>query len=337
MAELLDLDGPDTVRMTVAEATELAMSALKRVGYTGEEATIISDQLIDNALCGYKYAGLPRVFLIAHNDKTDAGRVPVKVVHETLLSATLDGGNNVGYLGVWHAAHKAIEIAKKSGMASVGVYSTHFSGRNSYYVEKIVKEGFIAFHVGSSDPRVMPPGAAAPALGTNPICFGFPSKSGPVTVDIGTASIMGGDLRFHSLLKKPLPEGIAFDRNGEPTQDADEALQGGVLPFGGHKGYGLSFAVQALGLLAGSAQPRGNVQDFGFLFWVIDPQLMLPGTDFAQLMSGLVATVKATPRRAGVDEIRIPSERAARERELRRVQGIVLERDVVAKIRALKS
>jgi LDH2 family malate/lactate/ureidoglycolate dehydrogenase len=266
MAELLDSDTPDTVRMPVADAVELAISALKRVGYTGEEATIISDQLIDNALCGYKFAGLPRLFLIAHNDKTEAGRVPVKTVHETNLSATLDGGNNIGYLGVWHAARVAIEKAKKSGMASVGVYNTQFSGRNSYYVEKIVKEGFVALHIGSSDPRVMPPGAAAPALGTNPICFGFPSKAGPVTVDIGTASIMTGDIRLHSLLKKPLPEGIAFDRHGEPTQDADAALGGGVLPFGGHKGYGLSFAMQALGLLAGSARVRGQVQDFGFLF-----------------------------------------------------------------------
>jgi LDH2 family malate/lactate/ureidoglycolate dehydrogenase len=36
-----------------------------------------------------------------------------------------------------------------------------------------------------------------------------------------------------------------------------------------------------------------------------------------------------------VEEIRIPSERAFRERERRRVEGIVLERKVVEALRAL--
>src|SRR5688572_7949862 len=57
---LLDADRPDTVRLTVAEATELGERALQRVGYSGEDARIIVDQLVDNALCGYRFAGLPR-------------------------------------------------------------------------------------------------------------------------------------------------------------------------------------------------------------------------------------------------------------------------------------
>jgi LDH2 family malate/lactate/ureidoglycolate dehydrogenase len=48
-----------------------------------------------------------------------------------------------------------------------------------------------------------------------------------------------------------------------------------------------------------------------------------------------VRTIKATPRQPGVDEIRIPSERAQRERELRRKQGIVIERKVIESIVAL--
>lgn len=336
MAALLDDDSPDTVRLTVDEATDLSLGALKRIGYLDADARIITGQLIDNALCGYKYAGLPRIVTIAKDEKGKPGRVPVRIVHETPISALLDGGNNVGYISVWHGAELAIAKAKKAGMASVGVFNSYYSGRNAYYVEKIVRAGLVGIHIASSDPRVVPPGAAAPALGTNPICFGFPSREGPVTVDIATASIMNGDMRLHQWLEQPLPEGIAFDRHGEPTREATAALDGGgVLPFGGHKGYGLAFAIQALGLLAGSALTRGKVQDFGFLFWVIDPKLMLPGSDFDQLVSELVSKIKSTKRRPGVDEIRIPSERATRERDLRREQGIVLERKILAEIIAL--
>ena len=90
-----------------------------------------------------------------------------------------------------------------------------------------------------------------------------------------------------------------------------------------------------MGLLAGSAMARNRVLDYGFYFLALDPNVMLPGHDFKALMTELVQAVKATPRQPGVDEIRIPSERANRERERRRVEGIVLERKVVAALEAL--
>jgi LDH2 family malate/lactate/ureidoglycolate dehydrogenase len=172
-------------------------------------------------------------------------------------------------------------------------------------------------------------------LGTNPICFGFPSANGPVIVDMGTASIMWGEVMLHAHLGKPLPEGVGFDEHGNPTRDAEAALKGGVAPFGGHKGYALSFAIQALGLLAGAALARGQVRDYGFLFWVLDPEVMLPGGQFASQMAEYVRQIREAPRRHGVAEIRVPSERAFRERERRRQEGIVIESKVVEALRAL--
>ena len=331
----LDADSPETIRMSVDEATALGVAALERVGYSGEDARIIVDQLVDNALCGYKFAGLPRILAIAGDEKTGKERRPVKIVHETPLSALMDGGNNVGYVVAYRAAEVAIEKARKHGMASVGAYDSYYSGRNAFFVEKVVKEGLVCLHIASAKPRAVPPGAAKPALGTNPLCFGFPSDNGPVIFDMGTAALMWGDIMLHAHLGQPLPDGIGYDENGKPTNDASAALRGGVATFGGYKGYGLSFAVQALGLLAGAALARGEVQDYGFLFWVLDPNLMLPGGEFQKQMSELVTKIKATPRQPGVDEIRIPSERAFREREQRRKEGIVLERKVVDSLKAL--
>ena len=181
----------------------------------------------------------------------------------------------------------------------------------------------------------MPPGATRPALGTNPIAFGFPSDEGPVIFDIGTASLMWGEVLLAAETGEALPPGLAFDADGNPTTDGREAAKGGVAAFGGHKGYGLAFAVQALGLLAGAAIPRGQAQDYGFLFLVIDPGSLLPGNPFAAQMSELVRAIRATPRREGVEEIRIPSTRAFRERERRRVEGILVDRAVIAALEAL--
>ena len=331
----LDVDTPDTIRMSVAEATALGEGALQRLGFSADEARIVVDQLVDNALCGYKFAGLPRILAIAGDRKTRDARTPIRIVHETPVSAMLDGGNNVGYIAAYRAAEVAIEKVRAMGIASVGTYNSYYSGRNAYYVERIVREGYFAFHVASAQPHVLPPGAAAPVLGTNPICFGFPSADGPVIVDMGTAALMWGDVMLHAHLGQALPEGIGFDSQGRPTTNAGEVLRGGVAAFGGYKGYALAFAVQAMGLLAGAALKRNRPLDYGFYFIALNPQIMLPGGDFARQMSELVKAVKAAPRQPGVDEIRIPSERAYRERERRRVEGIVLERKVVESLQAL--
>ncbi len=334
-AVLLDADEPDTIRLKVEEARAIGETAVQRIGYTAEDARIVVDQMIDNMLCGYKFAGLPRILAMASEDKIKLGRTPIKVVKETPVSALMDGGNNIGYVACYHAAHKAIEKAKALGIASVGVYNTYYSGRNAYFVEKIVEQGYVVMHTASNKPRVVPPGAARPALGTNPICLGFPSEEGPVTFDIGTASFMWGEVMLHAHLGEPLPEGIGFDENGKPTRDAAATLKGGVAPWGGYKGYGLSFAIQALGLLAGSAIIRDEVLDYGFLFWVINPEIMLPGNDFKKRMSQYVREMKALPKQPGVSEIRVPSERASRERERRRVEGLVVKRKVIESLRAL--
>jgi L-2-hydroxycarboxylate dehydrogenase (NAD+) len=176
----LDPNRPDAVRLSVSDARALGEAALGRIGYGGDDARIITDQLIDNSLCGYRFAGLPRILAIAREAKTKNARVPVAVVHETPVSALVDGGNNVGYVAVYRGAEIAIAKAKQSGVAAVGVYNSYFSGRNAYYLERIVNAGLVGLHTASGSPHIVPPGATRPALGTNPIAFGFPSVDGPV-------------------------------------------------------------------------------------------------------------------------------------------------------------
>jgi len=334
-SQYLDATPPGTVRVSVAEATEIGERALRKIGFSKDDADIILGQLIDNALCGYPFTSLPRILAIAGDPKTKEPRRPVRVIHETPVSAMLDGGNNVGYVAVYRAAEVALEKAKANRFSLVGVHDSYYSGRNAYFVEKLVNAGFVALHTACGRPHVVPPGGTRPALGTNPICIGFPTADGPFIVDMGTAALQWGEVMLHAHLGWPLPEGVGVDREGMPTRDAKEALQGGVLPFGGHKGFGLSVAMQTLGLLAGAALPRGDVQDYGFLFIVFSPDLLLPADQFARQASALIEAIKATPRKAGVDEIRIPSERAFRERDRRRREGIVLEKKVVDALNAL--
>jgi LDH2 family malate/lactate/ureidoglycolate dehydrogenase len=325
----------DRMRLTVAEAREVSERALLGLGYDAEEAWIIADHAIDAALCGYEYSGLAKLLNIPEHRRFKRPRTAIKVLRETEISTLLDGGNNVGMLAMYHATRSAIAKAADRGVAIVGVTNSWMSGRSAYYVEMIAKADLVGIHTAASARSVAPFGGARPALGTNPIAFGMPSSRGPIVFDMGTSAFMGTDLAYRERLGQSLPEGVAVDADGNPTCDPAAARLGALLPFGGYKGFGLALMVQALGVLAGSALDPGE-QD-GYLFIVFKPDLLVSRDEFKGQLGDLVDRIKATPRQTGVDEIRIPGERAfcCRERALR--EGIEVDRVVYDALAALQA
>lgn len=325
----------ERISLTVDEALALGQAALRGIGVGADEARVITDHLVDNMLCGYEFAGLPRIIAIAEHPKFKEATTDVAIVHETPTSALVDGGNRVGYVPVLKGALLAASKAKASGMAVVGVSNCWFSGRNAYYLEQIARQDLVAIHTASGLNNVVPPGATRAALGTNPIGFALPTASDPLIFDMGTAATMWGEVLLYAMLDKQFPEGIGVDSQGRPTTSAREIAQGGVLPFGGHKGFGLSVVVQALGLLAGARRANGNVIDSGFLFIVVDPGLLMPPGEFRAQLTEMLDQLRALPRQPGVEAIRIPSERAFAERARRRRDGVTLPVQVRDALRAM--
>ena len=333
--KLLDIDSDETVRLSVSEAQELGEQALLKLGFTSEEAGIVTTHLVDASMWGYEFAGLPRILVIAERPELKKPRTPVSIVRETAVSALLDGGNNVGYISLLRAVEVAIEKVRKSGVAVIGLRNSWFSGRNAYYMEKIARAGFAAIYTASSTPTVVPPGATRKVLGTNPMAIALPGKVNPFIFDMGTASVMSGEMLMKAFLGEEFPEIVGIDKNGTPTRVARDMVEGGVFPFGGHKGYGLSLAIQALGLMAGARLRNGELCDFAHLFIAFDPELFMPADQFTSELEELLMKIRTLPRQPGVSEIRIPSERGFHEREIRRKQGILVNKRVVERLRQM--
>jgi len=314
----------ERVHLSVAEARALSERAMQGIGYEPEEARILADHVIDAALCGYEYSGLPKLLNVADHPRFKLPRGPMRIARETGVSALFDGGNQSGMLGMYYAACAAIERAKPHGLAVIGVSNIWMSGRSAYYVEMVARAGLIGIHTVAAPAMVAPPGGAGPALGTNPIAFGFPMDPDPLVIDLGTSTFMGTDLQFRQRLGIPLPEGVAIDQHGRPTTDAAAARRGALLPFGGHKGYALALAMHALGVLCGGAYPH----DGGYVVIALRPDLFLSLDDYRRALAAEVAAIKATPRQDGVQEIRIPGERAYRERARLAREGIEIDRRI---------
>jgi len=326
---------PGRIRLSVAEARDLAEGALRGIGYRDDEARIIADHVIDAALCAYEYSGLAKILNIADSAHFREPRRPVKALRETDVSLAFDGGNNVGMLALYYAAEATIEKAAAHGIALVSVTDAWMSGRSAYYVEMIANAGLVAIHTASSSRLVAPPGGAAAALGTNPIAIAVPSSHGPIVLDMGTSAYMMTEVMLRERLGEQLPAGVAIGPGGEPTRDPTLARRGALLPFGDYKGFGLGLMMQALGVLAGAGSEHES--DYGYLFIAFRPDLVGPADIFNRQVAQLIERVKATRRQPGVDEIRIPSERAFRCRERALREGLEIDRLVFDALSALRA
>jgi LDH2 family malate/lactate/ureidoglycolate dehydrogenase len=194
----------------------------------------------------------------------------------------------------------------------------------------IARAGLVVIHTVAIPPLVAPFGGTRPALGTNPIAFGFPTEGDPLVIDMGTSAFMWTDLQLRDRLGAPLPEGVALGPNGHPTTDAGTALQGALLPFGGleggYKGFGLALAMDALGTLAAATRPADDIS--GFMFIVFKPGVFLPAEAYRREVTRRINMIKATPRQMGVEEIRIPGERSYRTRARLMQEGIEIDHKV---------
>ena len=297
---------------------------MRAAGHTYEEAAIIADHLIDCELRGLQFGGLPRALsIIERIRETTTPRRAITLLRETPVSAALDGGDQVGYLVGRRVTDLAIQKAKATGLAVVGANETWYTGMFSYYLEMVTQAGFAGMAAGSAPPRVAPFGGTEGRFGTNPIAFGFPSTTTPIIWDVGTAAVMSGEVILARRLGEQLPEGSAFNPDGQPTQDPDAALAGAFAVWGGHKGSGLAMVVQLLGMMCGAAAAPPIVRDCGFFLLVVDPGLLSSADEYKQRVAEYADSLRATRPLEPGKPVRVPFERSIHERSKRLAAGTI--------------
>lgn len=123
---------------------------------------------------------------------------------------------------------------------------------------------------------------------------------------------------------EPLPNHVAYDKDGNWTTNANMVLDdgGSIATFGGHKGMGLSLCVELLaGALSGSAvlghvPSKKIAKSWGHTFIAIRHELLVD--DYPNKVSSIIQTVKNSG-----SAVRIPGERSIQTTIQRQKDGII--------------
>ncbi len=320
-----------TVTIPLQEARRLSMAALTGAGIDSREAEIIADVLLEAEIRGRATHGLIRLSGIVSRAKGQAD-ANIQVVREDGRHALVDAGGKFGYIAAHYAMELAIEKTAKHGLALVGVKNSGHSGMLGYYARMALKRDFIGIAICNTSPMVAAFGGIDAVFGTNPIAVAIPSDNVPLVLDMSTSSVTFGDLLVASREGRKLPEGGALNSEGEPTTDPEEARNGVLLPFGGHKGFGLGLVVQ---ILAGALVDAETLKTGGILLMTVDPAIFLPLDEFKTRVASYTDFVKSSRKADGIEDILIPGERGEQKKQECLKNGIPLSKNLLEQVREL--
>lgn len=310
------------------ELKDLMKAKLMSAGLHEDHADMTAEILTWSDERGYHSHGAVRVEY--YSERIYKGGITVDPKFEWKetgpCSGIFEGDNGIGYVAATLSTRKAIEMAKKNGIAVVGTAHCSHTGSIGYYTEMCAKEGLCAICFCQSDPMAVPFGGTEPYYGTNPISFAAPAADGRhIVFDMATTVQAWGKILDKRSRGDAIPADWAVDENGEPVTDPNKV--NALVPIAGAKGYGLMMLVDVFsGILLG-VPFGGHVssmyhdlsvgRDLGQMIIVMDPDRFCGAKEFMENMAKSMDELNAIPPAPGFDKVYYPGERA----EMRRDQA----------------
>ncbi|MCX5910215.1 MAG: Ldh family oxidoreductase [Deltaproteobacteria bacterium] len=325
-------------RIVAAEALrEFCQTVFEKSGVPPEDARASADVLVRADRRGIESHGVARLrrYYTGLKNGLMIARPEIKILHETPVSARIDGGNALGQVAGRRGMETAISKARKNGIGLVAVGNSNHFGIAGYYSMMALEYDLIGLSLTNSNAYVVPTFGREGMIGTNPLSVAVPALTErPFVLDMSTAVATLGKLEVHHRMGKKIPRGWAIDEKGQSCDDPDRILRnlkskagGGILPlggdgeeWGGHKGYGLDLLADILsGVLSGSGYlnllypqtPEGKSlpSRIGHFFgaWRVD--FFRPAEEFKRDMDDFIRRLKNSAKAEGQARIYVHGEK----------------------------
>ncbi len=336
------------------QLTAFTTAVFRHLGIPEEDALLASEVLATADIRGIDSHGVARMYsyfgMLSHGRINP--RPQIKIIRETLSSASIDGDNGLGLVVGPRANQIALDKADHAGTGWVSVSNTNHYGIAGYYVLKALERDIIGWSMTNTTKLVAPLWGAERMLGTNPISIAFPGKEEPpIVIDMATCTAAYGKIEMANRAKKSIPEGWAIDNNGQMTTVPGDMIDGGALsPLGsvrergGHKGYCLAVMVDVLCCMLSGANwgpfappfalrqeiPSRSVgKGIGHFFGAMRIDGFIDPDEFKKQIDDYIHTLRNTKPQAGTEGPLLPGDPEREAEKIRSKKGIPLIQPVI--------
>ena len=327
------------MRIFYEELKTLTAKKLTSLGLKEQDANKVADCYVTADLYGVTSHGVE--ILPAHLKRLQAGGYNLQPNFVTIRAGgsfqVVDGDNAIGVLSALHCTELAIKGAKANGVFAVNSFHNNTLGPAFYYALEMAKKGCIGITLCNSPAQMTVPNGKSKLLGTNPLAIAVPNGETPIVLDMATSAVAKSKIKQMKEQGKEIPIGWALDENFQPTQNAEEALKGYVLPMAGFKGYGLALMIDILaGALSGAGyldkvgrfySPEYACMDVGFSFIAIDPTQTY-GKNFAEFINEYCIHIRSDERVDESKEISLPGDDRLQYKKENQQNGIEISTEI---------
>ncbi len=321
--------------------------ALATTGMLNEQARIVADTLATTDAMGVYTHGTK--LLLGYIKKLQAGGydprgVPM-IERQGPAWGIIDGQSALGMIGCNAAMELAVQKAKQTGIAYVGLKHTAHVGAIGYYASMGARQGCITMVTGNDIPSVAAPGSCKAVLGSNPIAYGIPRIGrDPIFLDMATAATAGGKVYAACQRGEPIPDTWLVGPDGKPTTDGSlYPANAALAPMAGHKGYGIGLWCEILSAILPGGNHTWNVGSWLFddpskpsnhtaSFTAIDVSVISDPNRFDIQLQSLIDEIHAAPRAEGSSGVLLPGQREWSQFHHSKSSGIPLPIDVLDKL-----
>jgi len=339
---------------------QFALEIFLKIGCPEDQAREATEVLLSADLRGIDSHGLARLsgYVRLWEARRVNARPDIRIVHETLSTAVVDGDRGLGLVVAPRAMAIAIEKAKQCGTGWVAVKNSNHFGIAGYHAMKALHHDMIGMAMTNASPLVAPTYSVERLLGTNPICVAIPAgRQPPFVADFATTTAANGKLEILQRKNKKAPLGWIQDKKGNPSTNPNELKDGGALvplgsdpEHGSHKGFCLGGWVDIfsavlsganygpwvppfVSFLAPTADPVG--EGIGHFFGAMRVDAFRPSDEFKMHMDRWITRFREAKTVEGQDRVIIPGDPERESEGLRMKQGIPLNPRVVDDIKEL--
>lgn len=299
----------------------LASDILEAVGTPHDRARTVAESLVEADLQGVTSHGV--MLLPMYVDRIRNGSVipsaKATVISDSGTSVILDAGHGLGQPSSDTAMSLAIEKAQDLGTGITAVRHAFHFGMARRYALQAADADCIGIAMCNTRPLMPAPGGAERLVGNNPVAIALPTAGRtPLVLDLAMSEAAMGKIRFADQTGEPIPDTWATDSSGVPTTDPAAAIDGMLLPFGGHKGFGLALMVDLLcGLLSGGSWgpdvkhlygDSSVPYDCSHLFLAVDVTRFGSGTTFESQALAASDRIRNAEKAPGTDRLFAPGE-----------------------------
>ncbi|WP_438998844.1 Ldh family oxidoreductase [Variovorax beijingensis] len=330
--------------MRLEQARDAVAAALRAAGANEAMAAAAARALVLAEAQGLGSHGLSRVAQYAthlRNGRVNGNAVPT-LRRQKGAAALIDAHEGLAFAACEMAIAEAIGRARDFGIAIAGVTNSHHCGVVVDHLRPVAEAGMAGLGFANSPAAMPAAGGRHPIFGTNPVAAIFPRRGAlPLAIDLSLSEAARGKVMVAAKQGKAIPIGWAVDRHGQPTTDAQAALEGSMLPIGAAtspKGAMLALVVELLvtaligaqfGFEASSFfEDAGNRPRIGQAFIVIDPGALAGSAGYLDRVEVLVGEMLRD------DGVRLPGARREELRLRAEAQGIEVPEALLAQWRS---